>query len=130
MSAGSLVHLLEVRVGERTVGLLAERVARVVERSEWFGEAPIALGSVLHTVASGAGPRVAVVCKDSRQVAVAIDEVLGVADVDPRDVLPLPPRARRAAPAVFALAVRGGEPLLLLDTDTLFDRPTATGDLP
>jgi purine-binding chemotaxis protein CheW len=83
--------------------------------------APTPVVSLAALLADSGGPptRFVVVRAGERQVALAVDAVLGVFELDPATLRALPPLLRHAAGALQAVAALDGQLLLLLNSGNI-----------
>lgn len=123
MNEADTLGLLEVRAGGQAIAIPIEYVQQVLAASEWLGSPPVVLGALLGAESACAAPsRIVLLSAGSNSVPLGIDKVVAVTSIPRRDVLPLPPLVRRAAPKLAALAVRTGSSILMLDPAALLPR--------
>ena len=134
LAAGPTESFLLFRVGEETYGATLQGIREVLEPTEWTALPPDrfqvcaalthrgrrlpvirmrVLFDVMPDQAAGTA-RVLVVGGGERIVGLLVDEVLGVADVDPGRIGPLPAMATLLDPALFRGVVVRQDRLILL----------------
>lgn len=115
-----------VALHDRGFGLAipCEAVRALADRREGDDATVASISASLGLAPSGEsrGARLVVLGDGDARVAFAVDEVLGVIEVDASDVLAMPELVRRTLPALLSLALVDGRSLVVVDAEGLASR--------